>query len=484
MMLVSQLDDLKGSVATPDVCIIGSGPAGLTLALELENKGLQVLVLEAGGEFYDEESQSFFAAKVVGSPLFDLKINRLRYFGGSANHWGGFCRPLDEWDFREKIPGIPSSWPIARADLQPYLARASDILELPCFPKDRLLSQDLIEVHWTYSPPVNFAYKYGDHFRASRRVTVALNACVTNLVERSGRIEAVEICGRDGTRSPLRAGKFVLCAGGVENSRILLWANERNQQRVVRDTTCLGKYWMEHPHYSVADALITTDPRLDPDRKGRAYVAPTVTAIKARRMLNCALRVEPVDYQGTRRLIADLACIAPDLGRWAIERAGKRLVCGYRIRAAWEQAPREENQIRLTRELDPFGVPRAELHWGFSSLEKHTVREATMMLGEYLAKKGYGRIRLLPWLADPNSGFPADDEHVGNHHMGGTRMSADSRQGVVDRDCRVHGIENLFVCGSSVFPSAGHANPTLTIVQLALRLADHIARRRGSGLGA
>jgi choline dehydrogenase-like flavoprotein len=479
-MLIDHPRQLLGSARNPDICIVGSGPAGLSLALELESKGFRVLVLEAGGEYYDEASQAHYAGQVIGDTHFDIGINRLRYFGGSSNHWGGFCRTLDDWDFRDKVEGVASAWPISRKDLDPHLPRASEFLELPGFPADRRLDDHLTHIHWTYSPPVSFTFRYREHIKSSTRLNVVLNACVTELVERDGRITAVEASDPSGQRTIVTARHFALCAGSIENSRILLWANQKSEGRVVRQPEALGKYWMEHPHYTVGDALISVDPRIDPDRRGRSYIAPSERAIRERQIMNCALRLEPTNYDGTKQLIADLACVAPRVGRWALAKAGKRLVCGARLRAAWEQAPRESNQIRLGKRLDSLGIPQVDLHWKLSALEKHTVRQTALMFGEYLAAKGYGRVRLLPWLAG-DDGFPIDDELVGNHHMGGTRMSRDAATGVVDADCRVHGLANLYVCGSSVFPSAGHANPTLTIVQLAVRLAAHLQRREQPG---
>lgn len=472
-MLLEHPNQITGPMKSPEAIVIGSGPAGMTIALELERRGLQVLVLEAGGEYYDADSQAFYAGSIVGTQSFDMEINRLRYFGGTSNHWGGFSRMLEEWDFHDKVEGVPGAWPIGRKDLDPHLARARDILELPGFPPDQPLGDMLLHVHFTYSPPISFALKYRVHVKASNRLHVVLNSCVTNLIERDGRIVGVEVADPDNRREVLKAPWVALCAGGIENSRMLLWANVRNEGRVVRESATLGRYWMEHPHFTVADALIVGDPRIDPDRKGRSYIAPTAKAIRERGILNCGLRLEPTDYDGTKQLVADLACVAPRLGKWASHALKMRLACGMRIRAAWEQGARESNRIRLGERLDAHGVPRVELHWSYSPLERHTVRQTALLFGEWLASRGLGRVRLESWLAD-DADFPADDERVGNHHMGGTRMSGDPRRGVVDADCRVHGLHNLYVCGSSVFPSGGHANPTLTIVQLALRLAGHL----------
>jgi choline dehydrogenase-like flavoprotein len=475
-MLLEHPSQIVGSFRAVDLIVVGTGPAGMSIALELERRGVQTLVLEAGGEHHDETSQAFFAGDIVGPRVFELDVNRLRCFGGCSNHWGGFSRMLEDVDFQDKVDGIPGAWPIGRTDLDPHLKRASEILDLGGFLPDRPLGDMLKQVHFTYSPPMSFKLKYGAHVKASRTLHVALNTCVTNLVERDGRIVGVEIADPEGRRDTLKATWVVLCAGGVENSRMLLWANVRNEGRVVRDPTTLGKYFMEHPHFTVGDALVVGDPRLDPDRRGRAYVAPTEKAMRERGILNCGLRIEPTNYDGTKQLIADLACVAPRLGKWAATALKTRLACGLRIRAAWEQGPRESNQVRLGTKRDALGIPRVELHWKYSALERHTVRQSVLLFGEWLASRGMGRVRLEPWLAD-DADFPVEDEQVGNHHMGGTRMSDDPRRGVVDRDCRVHGLQNLYVCGASVFPSAGHANPTLTIVQISLRLAGYLGAR-------
>jgi choline dehydrogenase-like flavoprotein len=474
-MILENAQQAVSAAKNIDVCIAGSGPAGMSLAIALEAKGLRVLVLEAGGQMYDEKSQALMQGRIVGDQSFDMGINRLRYFGGCSNHWGGFCRMLDDWDFRDKVDGVSTAWPIGKKDLDPFQEQARDILDIPCFAPDRPLNDMISHVQWTYSPPVNFAIKYKDHVKASSRLHVVFNAGVSNFVEKDGKVIAVEVRDLQNNKHVITAPQFALCAGGIENSRLLLWSNIQNEGRLVRQANALGKYWMEHPHYSVADALVTVSPGVDPDRRGRAFIAPSEKAIRERKMLNCALRLELTDYEGTRQLISDLLCVAPRVGRWAAKKIDKTFWCGMKLRAAWEQAPRESNQIRLGPTRDALGIPQVELHWTKTDLEVHTVTQAATLFGEYLAANNFGRVRLLPWLAD-KSGFPDDDERIGNHHMGGTRMSQDPRQGVVDGTCKVHGLSNLYVCGSSVFPSAGHANPTLTVVQIALRLATHLEK--------
>lgn len=456
-----------------DVCVIGSGPAGVTLALQLAEQGKSVIVLEAGGDTYDEKSQAMYDGDIVGTKLFDMSINRLRYFGGTSNHWGGYCRMLDAWDFEPKVKGIDTAWPIGRKDLDPFLDPAREILEIGCFEENEALDPQLIRAYWTYSPPVQFSTKYRDTFRRSDKMVLSLNSFVTNFMVSDGRIEAIEVRDPANQTYTLRANHYALCAGGIENSRLLLWGNERNEGRLIRHPEALGKYWMEHPHYTVGEALLTVPNPFELDRRRKAFFAPSRSAIIENGILNCGLRYEPTDYAGTKKLVADLACVAPELGRWAAKRIEKNLICGVNIRAAWEQAPLASNQIRLSSKRDSAGIPKPELHWRYADSDIRTVRETLRLFGEFLSRSNLGRVRSYPWVLG-QAPIPTEEEHIGNHHMGGTRMSADPRHGVVDSHCRVHGLANLHVCGSSVFPSAGHANPTFTIVQLALRLARRL----------
>ncbi|MCM5571732.1 GMC family oxidoreductase [Burkholderiaceae bacterium FT117] len=475
-MFAENLEAVSSGGRVFDVCLVGSGPAGITLANELGGRGLSVLLLEAGGGQYDESSQAMFEGEVVGPLKFSLETSRLRYFGGSSNHWGGFCQPLDEVDFETKVPGLDTEWPIRRTDLDPYLARAAEIAELPAAQPETPFGADLRLTHMRYSPPVNFGIKFRPALERLPNVAVALDACVVDMQERGGEIVSLEVSQPDGNRHLVRARRFVLCAGGIENSRLLLWANHRNGGRIVRDARTLGRYWMEHPHFTIGEALLDDSAPFVYDRWSIAWAAPTAAAMRRLGMLNVGLRLTRRNREATRQIIADLACLAPELGRWALAKFRRRLVCGVMLRASWEQAPQPWNRVVLSKDRDRHGVPRAELHWRLSDFDRRTVLSAATLFAEEVLRRNYGRVRLDPWVLG-NGTFPADDEVKGNHHMGGTRMSRDPAHGVVDADCRVHGLSNLYVAGSSVFPSAGASNPTFTILQLALRLADHLAER-------
>jgi len=459
-----------------DVCLVGSGPAGITLAAELGARGLSVLLLEAGGTQYDEASQAMFEAEVVGPLPWALDVNRLRYFGGTSNHWGGFCQALEEIDFESKVPGVDTEWPIRKRDLDPYKARAEIVLELPPATPDQPFGERLRLTTMRYSPPVNFGIKYRPVLEKLPSVTTVLQACVVNMTERDGEIVSLDALAPDRSRHTVLARRFVLCAGGVENSRLLLWFNQQNGGRIVKEPRTLGRYWFEHPHFTIGETFLDESAPFVFDKWSIAWANPTAQTLRERGILNAGLRVTRRNREASRQMIADLACIAPELGQWAMAKLKRRLFCGALMRASWEQAPEPWNRVVLSADRDTNGVPRAELHWRLSDFDRRTILGSATLFAEEVLRRNYGRVRLDPWVLGRGS-FPGDDEIKGNHHMGGTRMSREPARGVVDADCRVHGLSNLYVGGSSVFPSGGAANPTLTIVQLALRLADHLSGR-------
>jgi choline dehydrogenase-like flavoprotein len=141
-----------------------------------------------------------------------------------------------------------------------------------------------------------------------------------------------------------------------------------------------------------------------------------------------------------------------------------------------EQAPNPNSRITLDTEQDALGVPRGMLHWELTPLEKRSIRTIHELIGQQLGIASKGRVRLMEYLRDENDNSWPEFTGGGWHHMGTTRMSDDPKQGVVDANCKVHGISNLFMAGSSCYATAGAPNPTLTLVALTLRLSDHLKK--------
>lgn len=455
-----------------DVCVIGSGPAGITVARRAAARGRRVLLLEGGDDVVVPDSEDIYRGEVIGDPYFALHQARLRMFGGTSGHWTGWVRPLESWDFEPK-PGFDKAvWPIRRADLDPYLAEAADILDFDPVYDDELASEEfgVERVRFLFSPPTRFDQKYFDDIADDPDITLCLQANVFRLEPAGGRIVAAEVLGYEGGSRTVRAGRFVLACGGIENSRILLYSNARSNGGVAPHAETLGRYWMEHPHFTIGGVAF-----FDEARALRGHYALNSATQQRLGVLGCGLRMGRMPYgDGYRRMVADIACLAPGLSYRLLNWAGSRLTCGARLRAAWEQEPRSVNRIELSRdESDRFGVPRTVLHWTKSEADLRTLRETGLQFGRWVAAENLGRVQLEPWVFGRDD-YPKDDELGGYHHMGGTRMADSPRDGVVDADLKVFGVDNLYVCGSSVFPSGGHANPTLTIVQLALRLGDRL----------
>lgn len=477
-MIFQSLTQYRDSGFSPRVAIIGTGPGGITVARRLAEAGVPSLLLDAGDVEYTDESQRVYQGEVIGDPYFELDEARLRHFGGTSGHWSGWCRLLDAHDF-DQHAWIPNSgWPIGRDAIDPYVPAALETLGLEPFRDDQPLTEDMSRIHLIRSDPVRFADKYGPEIESSEMIALVLNAYVTDLVAKEGEVVAANIQSGPGPRQRLEAPTFVVATGGIENSRLLLWSNETSPYPVVPDATSLGRYWMEHPEYIAGEAIIRDTDAYWKDEDGGAYFAPTVAAMEKAEIGNFHAFIAPYPYgTRTKQLIVDLACTAPAAAHWLARQMGERIVCGTRVSVAWEQAPEFSNHVALSADDRDFaGVPRPELHWRKGDFERRTLVEGFKMMGAALIDRRIGRLRAEDWLRD-GADYPDDDMIAGYHHMGGTRMSTDPAKGVVNADCRVHGMSNLYVAGSSIFTTGGYANPTTTIVAFAHRLGDHLAQQ-------
>lgn len=459
-----------------DVCIVGAGPAGITIALQLARFKKKILLIEGGGLAYSSASQANYNGETVGDKYFSLKSTRLRFFGGSSNHWGGWCRELDEADFNCKGSFSQTSWPIDKSDLQPYVFEANQILDVASVPDDINLSgHDLHRAYFNYSPPVRFLDKYYGQVKENPRISLRLNCDFLGFYCDDEQVTHIRVRDHQAEAREFQADTFVLATGGIENSRLLLWSDLLNKGRLLKGNRTIGRYWMEHPHFTVGKALLTRDFPFRCDRKRRMFFAPTEDAMARYNILNCSIRVREPTTHGAKKMMRKLGKNAPRFHYWTQPEAEASLYTTSDVRASWEQEPRYENRVELSDSVDELGIPRPRLVWKKSELDLRTVRLSSEIFGQYLARSNLGRLWLEDWVLG-NADYPKDDELAGNHHMGGTRMADSPKDGVVDRNSRVFGQKNLYVAGSSVFPSGGYANPTFTIVQLALRLADYLGK--------
>jgi choline dehydrogenase-like flavoprotein len=506
-----------------DLCIAGTGAAGITLARAFAGRHERVVVLESGGLERDEEIQELYDGSVAGLPYPALDIARVRALGGSTNHWGGMCAILDERDFAAR-PWVPmSGWPIGRSAIAPYYPEAHEVLDLGPFEHDphripppggallpfdeRLVSPRLFRYS---NMPQRFgagASRLGTKYR--RRLELADNIHLwlhANLTEielavPEGGVAAFRVQSLDGRSTRVRARAYVLALGGLENPRLLLASNRVVPNGVGNGRDLVGRYFMEHPGASIGEALwsgeglkrsyqvfesdgIPIHQALAPG-DGLVHEAQILNMVAAFGRIHQA-RASSEGYTALHDVKRDLAAgrLPNDFGRhlWSILTDLGGVVRGFRERfdstthilIEVEQAPNPDSRLRLGDERDRLGLPRPVLDWRLSELDKRTVRVFAQALAREFGRVGAGRIQLKEWVTSEDDHDWGGDLVPSYHHIGTTRMAASPAHGVVDRNCRVFGCDNLFIAGSSVFATAGFANPTLNIVALTLRLADHL----------
>jgi choline dehydrogenase-like flavoprotein len=492
-----------------DLAIIGGGPAGITVARTLRDSGLRICLVEAGGLDLDADVQALYDGENVGIDYSTVAM-RLRYLGGSSNHWGGYTRPLDPIDFEQRDWVPHSGWPFSMEELLPWYPLANELLEVApgrydeieyweaqtgdTLPRPATGRMRYQFVH--FSPPTRFGTRYREDLEKASNIQVLLNANVTNIAAAdNGRVvDHLAIRTLNGLNHSVRASRYVLATGGLENARMLLLSNDVVKAGLGNQNDLVGRYFMEHPHLASFAEIVAADltrmPRIMRDRvlvQGRnAKVAfnPSWQFMREQRLLNATFMmgvarnygVQPsteVDEPRTSKhrdmLLAArhfLSDNALDPASTAEDAVGVWLGIG----GSSEQAPNPDSRVSLSDTRDALGLPRIKLDWRLTEQDRSSFYTNLHSLALEFGALGIGR--MLKNIAD-ESEWPKPIAG-GAHHMGTTRMNDDPTRGVVDRNCKVHDVENLYVAGSSVFPTSGSANPTLTLVALALRLAQHL----------
>lgn len=538
-----------GKVINTDVCIVGAGAAGIAIAAEFANTGIDVVLAESGGFSVEKKLQALFDGEVEKSSRHpDVALYRRRVVGGTTSVWGGRCVPFDDIDFecRDYMPY--SGWPLSRADLLPYYARANPLCDagvfdyhasssidtnagdmIPGFTSDSVIT-DGIE---RFSCPTNFGRVYRSMLKRTRNICLVYHATCTaikmresgasveKLVFRNHRGQSIEICSK----------RYVLAMGGIETTRLLLSSNDVMQNGVGNDHDKLGRFYMCHVASTAAELRIAPKTanviygyemskdgiycrrRLalsaDAQRKHgignmiARFIYPNAanpdhgngilsTLFLAKSLLHPEYRGafnfsdflrsksehSKADYRAhLRNILTDL----PQTLAFAQMVVRKRFLAGRKLPSVMlksrtnsyvldvniEQSPDPNNRITLVNKKDCFGVPKLRIDWRANSTDKNTVKTGLQIMRDEFRRGGCGELVV-------NEERLENCSPLGGHHIGTTRMAASPHEGVVDENCRVHGVSNLYIASSSVFPTSSHANPTLTIVALAIRLADHL----------
>jgi choline dehydrogenase-like flavoprotein len=518
--------DIRGSIA-----IIGGGAAGVTLALELAEQFKDVLLLESGATDLEKETQDLYDGKLFGHTQPDLRISRLRFLGGSTNHWGGLCFRLDPIDFEHLPDRSYSGWPFGFATLTPFYDRACRYCEIDAFEDGpsvdttigRLfegseLTESLLEgsgfqfTEFRYSR-TKFGQRYLAQLSSSDRIKLYLNANVIDIVANESKraIQSLEVRTLNGCKLTVRAVAFILCCGGIENARILLNCTRQFADGLGNQYDLVGRFFMDHLG---ANGLIVPQSKIhgldaflrmkrtrvglmnsaqtvrQPGRRGCSlFIDPTYPADKAEWIIADAMQSRA--YRALQQIVqyAKHGSLAPDFGKdgCAVLEEPQEVarVLYHRLRtrlgfivpkSIWvamegEQSPNPASRVSLSEEVDALGMRRPVLNWQIDPVDGRNLYQAAMELARCVGRVGLGRMYV-----DLDPGDELLKIQSTYHHMGTTRMHDDPRQGVVDQHCAMHGLSNFYIAGSSVFPTSGRSNPTLTIVALAIRLADHLKR--------
>ena len=513
-----------------DLCIIGAGAAGITIARQFIGRPLAVLVVESGGLELDEATQALYQGAIVGRPYFDLDVTRLRYFGGSTNHWGGWCAPLHDIDFQARDWVPHSGWPIARSDLESYYAIAQLLVQIgpptydpqvwqndkhrfPDFQPERMVTQ-IMQVS---EPATHFGERYRDDLAKADNVRVLLNANTLGIESNAAATQAtgLRLATLNGVRASVRAKTIVVACGGLESPRVLLLSNDVMAAGLGNQNDLVGRFFMEHPHILTGNLFATDTGNWHHGLSERfikngtliqPVIATSPIAQRAQGTLGYSANFEtPValrpGYPAYRHIRDSIASGAlPDhIGRdiWDVVSDLDDVARGMfratrddpyhppydlsrpiRFYSRLEQCPNPDSRVKLIGEKDALGLNRIALDWRLTELDKRSLRRSQELIGAEFGRLSVGRFKFDDWVLADDTSWP-EDLLGGHHHMGTCRMSDDPKRGVVDRDCRVHGFDNLYVAGSAVYATTGYVNPTLTVVALALRLADHLKTQFG-----
>jgi choline dehydrogenase-like flavoprotein len=512
-----------------DICVVGSGPAAFSLALSFADKPVRVYMLESGGFDRERKIQGLYQGESVGYALANgLAGSRSRFFGGSSNCWAGVCTLLDTIDFKVRDWVPYSGWPIGPEALEPYYDAAQKVcLSGPSIYDERLLDKlperqfafkpDSLQMgYWQFGEEPRLGKYYRRQFSDSRNITVVLHSTVTEIAASPDANHVLSLTAQSlqGRKASVKAKAYVLACGGIENARLLLASNRVQPEGLGNANDMVGRFFLEHPVIVSATVVpkIKGDLRLDflnvfheppPRFQGTRFnvLIKTTEAFQRRhRILNSALFVVDHDAEFSEGLMAavrlrqalherrfpedfvrEVLSVLEDFPNVATAAYGRyvnygsnRTRLGLKIQA--ETVPNPDSRVTLSHKHDAFGAPLAKLDWKLAELDRRTMDVIVDEISSEFSRLGLATIERDKWMTENPDAFP-DDMRGGVHHSGTTKMSSHPKDGVVDVNCRMHAVDNLYIAGSSVFPTNSWANPTLTISCMAIRLADHLDNR-------
>lgn len=451
-----------------DFYIVGSGPAGVSLALELEKNSYKVLIIESGGN--NEINSEVKGVRGYGHLSGNYWNNHwIRMYGGSSAVWAGQMAPLDERDFKSPNPMLPS-WPISLDELRPYYEKAAVVLGK---------TKNIIDYQKTYLDKLIYKpfstrapRRFGDtitHMEKSTGIDVLLYSTVIGLDASSNRKSIQSLRYHHHKTSKKHSIKLnekqtvIIAAGGIGNAQLLLQSKSESRAAVGNESGVAGRYLMEHPHAYNAANLLVNDKYKIPDATWDFGVHRDALIISDRyyRALNMfAFTIDAWPMQ-------------PDEKSKLLDKSIAKGHSLFESVVRSEMLPDPENRVFTTGETEPSGIQSIGAYCIFNANDYRNIENGVRFLGKVFMENNAGRVKI-------------NNEEIyrkltgGGHTMGTTRMGNNPKTSVVDKNNRVHGYANLYVSGSSVFTTSGASNPTLTIVALSIRLADHLRRNHNA----
>lgn len=498
----------NNTVIEGDVCIIGAGAAGISFALDWIDTNKKVILLEAGGFDYDDQVQDLYDGETTGQKYYPLRSTRLHHFGGATGHWAGMCSPFDPIDFKKRDWVPHSGWPISFDDLNPFYQKAHKPLllgpynydvnfwrnkspEMKSFPLD---SDKVWNKMWQFSS-ARFGAVHREKILQAKNIYLYTYATATNILgnENISKISKVQVKNHAGKNISVQTKQYVMACGALQNARMLLASNSQQKSGLGNTFDNVGRYFMEHIEHASAELWCFKEMNWTQYKwpsgpiKARAELSITEEEQRRQKILNGTVSFVPLSAGRLLGSEIDLWTDkdprkSSDAFSTSIQNAMKnsklekdeRVQRSFTLFTRIEQAPNANSRVTLDTQKDALGVQKPILNWELSPIDKRSIRTIYQILGQQFGKSGVGRVKLNPFLRDDDDTTWPDDLNGGWHHMGTTRMSSDPKLGVVDKNCQVHGISNLFIAGSGCFTTSSAPNPTLTLVALTLRLSDYL----------
>jgi choline dehydrogenase-like flavoprotein len=527
MMIDARTIEQDKSIET-DICILGAGVAGITLAQEFAEAKFRVCLVEGGGLCPDNANQSLYWGENIGLPYFPLDSARASGFGGSGHRWnidlhdgklGVRLRPLDSLDF-EKREWVPNSgWPFQKSHLDPFYERANVVCKVGPYaydvqdwespeltPRLPFVTDRVKTTIFQFAKRLTFIEAHRAKIDGASNISVLLHANATRLeTDDSARsVTRIRVGCLNGNAFWIEAKKVILAMGALESPRLLLLSNQTQECGLGNQNDLVGRYFMEHPHIWSGRFIPSDDSvarRTGLFRLHWANNTPIMGKLtisehvqRAEKLLNYCVSIHPEVYKPRNNIAPNWPVVSWPLleagasqadtepeALWRSFRRETRKIARrayrkfrkpgvlFKLNQMSEQLPNPDSRILLSGEKDPLGRNRVQLNWRIDPLDVRTIFRSQQIIDEELQKAGLGRLEITLKDESPPPGLEG-----GWHHMGTTRMHADPSKGVVDGNCLIHGMSNLFIAGPSLFPTGGYANPVLTTVALSIRLADHI----------